>query len=166
MKRTVADLGGLDTLVNIAGKKTNQNDIGDITDEQFDRTLKTDLYAMFWITRVSLPHMPNGASIINTASLAAYNPARILVDDATTKVGIVAFSKTLAKQRIAKGIRVNAVAPGPFWTALQPSGGQRQEAIEKFGSEVPLGRPAQPVELAPVCVTGEIYGATGSNGTM
>ncbi len=144
VKKAVTDLGGLDILVNNAGKQTNQKDIGDITDEQFDRTLKTNLYAMFWITKATLPHMPAGASIINTASVVAYNPPQILVDYATTKAGIVAFSKALAKQQIAKGIRVNAVAPGPFWTALQPSGGQPQENVEKFGSEVPLGRPGQP----------------------
>ena len=175
VERTVGELGGLDILVNNAGKQTNQKDIADITDEQFDRTLKTNLYAMFWITRAAMPHMPPGASIINTASVVAYNPPAILIDYATTKAGIVAFSKALAKQAISKGIRVNAVAPGPFWTALQPSGGQPQEAVETFGTSVPLGRPGQPVELAPVYVflasqeasyvTGEVYGATGGNGT-
>ncbi len=175
VKKTVAELGGLDILVNNAGKQTNQKDIGEITDEQFDRTLKTNLYAMFWITRAAMPHMPPGASIINTASVVAYSPPAILIDYATTKAGIVAFSKALAKQAIEKGIRVNAVAPGPFWTALQPSGGQPQEAVEKFGTSVPMGRPGQPVELAPVYVflasqeasyvTGEVYGATGGNGT-
>ena len=175
VEKTVAGLGGLDILVNNAGKQTNQKDIGDITDEQFDRTLKTNLYAMFWITKAAMPHMPPGASIINTASVVAYSPPAILVDYATTKAGIVAFTKSLAKQAIGHGIRVNAVAPGPFWTALQPSGGQPQEAVEKFGTSVPLGRPGQPVELAPVYVflasqeasyvTGEVYGATGGNGT-
>lgn len=147
--KAVVGLGGLDILVNNAGKQTNQDDIGDITDEQFDLTLKTNLYAMFWITKAAMSLLPAGASIINTASVVAYNPPKILVDYATTKAGIIAFSKALAKQAIAKGIRVNAVAPGPFWTALQPSGGQPQEAVEKFGSEVPLGRPGQPVELGP-----------------
>ena len=169
------DLGGLDILVNNAGSQTNQADISDITDEQFDRTLKTNLYAMFWITRAALEHMPLGAAIINTASVVAYTPPKILLDYSTTKAGIIAFTKALAKQQIDKGIRVNAVAPGPFWTALQPSGGQPQDAIETFGSSVPLGRPGQPVELAPVYVflasqeasyvTGEVYGATGGNGT-
>jgi NAD(P)-dependent dehydrogenase (short-subunit alcohol dehydrogenase family) len=175
VEKAKSGLGGLDILVNNAGKQTNQQDIADISDEQFDLTLKTNLYAMFWITKAALEHMPAGASIINTASVVAYTPPKILLDYSTTKAGIVAFTKALAKQQVEKGIRVNAVAPGPFWTALQPSGGQPQEAIEKFGSSVPLGRPGQPVELAPVYVflasqeasyvTGEVYGATGGNGT-
>ncbi len=172
--RAVKELGGLDILVNNAGKQTSVSDLEDISAEQFDHTLKTNLYAMFWITKAAMPHLPPGASIINTASVQAYNPSASLVDYATTKAGIVAFSKAMAKQAIEKGIRVNAVAPGPFWTVLQPSGGQPQPKVEKFGSEVPLGRPGQPVELAPVYVflasqeasfvTGEVYGATGGNG--
>ncbi len=167
-------LGGLDILVNNAGKQTNQESIEDITPEQFDRTLKTNLYAMFWITKAAAPLMPPGSSIINTASVVAYKAPEILLDYATTKAGIITFTKVLAKQLIEKGIRVNAVAPGPFWTALQPSGGQPQEAVEKFGSSVPLGRPGQPVEIAPIYVflasqeasyvTGECYGATGGTG--
>jgi NAD(P)-dependent dehydrogenase (short-subunit alcohol dehydrogenase family) len=167
-------LGGLDILVNNAGKQTNQSDIDDVSAEQFDRTLKTNLYAMFWICKAAAPLMPPGASIINTASVVAYKAPEILLDYATTKAGIITFTKVLAKQLIGKGIRVNAVAPGPFWTALQPSGGQPQDAIEKFGSSVPLGRPGQPVEIAPIYVflasqeasyvTGETYGATGGTG--
>ncbi len=172
--KAVQGLGGLDILVNNAGKQTNQPSISDITAEQFDRTLKTNLYAMFWITKAAVPHLPPGASIINTASVVAYKAPEILLDYSLTKAGIINFSKTLAKQLISKGIRVNAVAPGPFWTALQPSGGQLQDAIEKFGSEAPIGRPGQPVEIAPIYVflasqeasyvTGEAYGATGGTG--
>ena len=174
VEQAASQLGGLDILVNNAGKQTNQSDISDISAEQFDRTLKTNLYAMFWISKAAVPHMPPGASIINTASVVAYKAPEILLDYATTKAGIITFTKVLAKQLIDKGIRVNAVAPGPFWTALQPSGGQPQEALEKFGSSVPLGRPGQPVEVAPIYVflasqeasyiTGETYGATGGTG--
>jgi NAD(P)-dependent dehydrogenase (short-subunit alcohol dehydrogenase family) len=170
----VEGLGGLDILVNNAGKQTNQESIADISPEQFDVTLKTNLYAMFWITKAAVAHLPPGAAIINTASVVAYKAPEILLDYSTTKAGIIAFTKVLAKQLIEKGIRVNAVAPGPFWTALQPSGGQPQDSIEKFGSSVPLGRPGQPVEIAPIYVflasqeasyvTGETYGATGGTG--
>ena len=175
VEKTVAAFGGLDILVNNAGKQTNQSDVDDITSEQFDHTMKTNLYAMFWITRAALKHMPAGASIINTASVQGFSPSKGLVDYATTKAGIIAFSEALAKQQISNGIRVNAVAPGPFWTALQPSGGQPQEKVRKFGAEVPLGRPGQPVECAPIYVflasqeasyvTGEVYAATGGKGT-
>ena len=173
--RTVAAFGGLDILVNNAGKQVNKADVGDITTEQFDATLKTNLYAMFWISKAALRHMPPGAAIINTASVQGFSPSEGLLDYATTKAGILAFTKALAKQQIERGIRVNAVAPGPFWTALQPSGGQTQEKLETFGAATPLGRPGQPVELAPVYVflasqeasyvTGETYAATGGKGT-
>ncbi|MCW6508656.1 SDR family oxidoreductase [Lichenifustis flavocetrariae] len=173
VEQAVAGLGGIDILVNNAAKQTTQSDIADITNEQFDKTLKTNLYAMFWITKAALRFMPPGAAIINTSSVQAYHPSQGLVDYATTKAGIQAFTEALARQVISKGIRVNAVAPGPFWTALQPSGGQTQEKVEKFGSSVPMGRPGQPVELAPVYVllasqegsyiSGETYGATGGN---
>jgi NAD(P)-dependent dehydrogenase (short-subunit alcohol dehydrogenase family) len=172
--QAVEGLGGLDILMNNAGKQTNQESIADISPEQFDVTLKTNLYAMFWITKAAVAHLPPGAAIINTASVVAYKAPEILLDYSTTKAGIIAFTKVLAKQLIEKGIRVNAVAPGPFWTALQPSGGQPQDSIEKFGSSVPLGRPGQPVEIAPIYVflasqeasyvTGETYGATGGTG--
>ena len=158
VKQAAERLGGLDILVNNAGKQTSQTDIAEITDEQFDETMKTNLYALFWITKAALPHMPPGAAIVNTTSVQAYNPSKGLVDYAATKAAIVAFTQALAKQQVSKGIRVNAVAPGPFWTALQPSGGQPQETIEKFGSEAPLGRPGQPVELAPIYVFPGIAG--------
>lgn len=167
-------LGGLDILVNNAGKQETQPSIGDITTEQFDQVLKTNLYALFWITQAAVPHLKPGAAIINTTSIQAYDPSASLIDYAMTKTAIVSFSKSLSKQMIEQGVRVNAVAPGPFWTALQPSGGQTQEKVEKFGSEVPLGRPGQPVEIAPIYVllasqeasyiTGEVYGATGGVG--
>lgn len=172
--QAVEELGGLDILVNNAGKQATQPDIQDITSEQFDHTLKTNLYAMFWITKAAEPHLPPGASIINTASVQAYEPSESLLDYATTKAGIGAFTKALAKQMIKKGVRANAVAPGPFWTALQPSGGQTQEKVQHFGEQSQLGRPGQPVEIAPVYVllasqeasfiTGEVYGVTGGAG--
>jgi NAD(P)-dependent dehydrogenase (short-subunit alcohol dehydrogenase family) len=172
--QAVAGLGGLDILVNNAGKQVTQPDIEDISSAQFDQTLKTNLYAMFWITKAAEPHLKPGAAIINTASVQAYEPSEGLLDYATTKAGIVAFTKALAKQMIKKGVRANAVAPGPFWTALQPSGGQTQEKVQHFGEQSQLGRPGQPVEIAPVYVllasqeasfiTGEVYGVTGGAG--
>jgi NAD(P)-dependent dehydrogenase (short-subunit alcohol dehydrogenase family) len=171
VREAVQSLGGLDILVNNAGKQTTQPEIDEITAEQFDHTLKTNLYALFWITKAATEHLPPGASIINTASVQAFKPSEGLLDYATTKAGIVAFTKALSQQLIKKGVRVNAVAPGPFWTALQPSGGQTQEKVEHFGEQSAFGRPGQPVELAPIYVllasqegsyiTGEVYGATG-----
>ncbi|WP_392534455.1 SDR family oxidoreductase [Nostoc sp. C117] len=170
----VQSLNGLDILVNNAGAQTSYPSISDITTEHFDKVMKTNLYALFWITKAAIPHLLPGASIINTTSIQAYQPSASLLDYAMTKAGIENFTKSLAKQMIHKGVRVNAVAPGPFWTPLQPSGGQTQDKIEKFGSEVPLGRPGQPVEIAPVYVllasqegsyiTGEVYGVTGGIG--
>lgn len=164
-------LGGLDVLVNNAGKQVSTPSLAEISSEQFDLTLKTNLYALFWITKAAVPHLPPGASIINTASEQGYDPSATLADYATTKAGIIAFSKATAKQLLEKGIRVNVVAPGPFWTPLQPSGGQTQEKVMKFGTTVPMNRPGQPVESAPLFVlfasqegsflTGEVYGVTG-----
>ncbi|EJL04227.1 MULTISPECIES: SDR family oxidoreductase [Pseudomonas] len=166
-------LGGLDILVNVAGKQEAQKDIADITTAQFDDTLKTNIYAMFWLCKKALPLMPAGATIINTASIQSYDPSATLLDYSTTKAAIVAFTKSLASQVISKGIRVNAVAPGPIWTVLQPSGGQPQEKIPTFGSQVPMKRPGQPAECAPLYVllasqessyiTGEVFGVTGGN---
>jgi len=174
VETAVSELGGLDILVNNAGKQTTKPDILEITTEQFDQTLKTNLYALFWITKAAIPHLPPGSAIVNTTSIQAYEPSEGLLDYALTKAGIADFTKSLAKQVIAKGIRVNGVAPGPFWTPLQPSGGATQEKVEKFGASSPLGRPGQPAEIAPVYVllasqeasyiTGEIYGVTGGLG--
>lgn len=174
VEKAVSELGGLDILVINAGRQQYREDISQITSEDFDKTLKTNLYAMHWIAQAAVPHLPAGASVITTASIQAYEPSAILLDYATTKAGIVAYTKALAKQLIEKGIRANVVAPGPFWTPLQSSGGQPQEAVMKFGEQVPLGRPGQPVEIAPVYVllasqegsyiTGEVFGVTGGMG--
>jgi NAD(P)-dependent dehydrogenase (short-subunit alcohol dehydrogenase family) len=168
-------LDGLDILVNVAGKQHAVAAIADVTTEQFDQTFKTNVYAMFWLCKTAIPLMPKGATIINTASIQSYSPSEDLLDYATTKAAIVAFTKSLAKQLASKGIRVNAVAPGPVWTPLQTSGGQPQKEIPEFGAQTPLGRPGQPAELAPIYVllasqessyvTGETYGVTGGNPT-
>ncbi|MGM9322843.1 SDR family oxidoreductase [Deinococcus aquaticus] len=169
--RAVKELGGLDILVNNAGKQVTQPGIADITTEQFDLTFRTNVYAMFWITQEAVRHMGAGASIINTTSIQAYRPSPNLLDYASTKAAIVAFTQALAQQLGEKGIRVNAVAPGPFWTPLQPSGGQTQEKVMQFGKDTPLGRPGQPAELAAMYVflasqessytSGSTLGATG-----
>jgi hypothetical protein len=169
----VRSLGGLDLLVNNAAHQVSQATLADLTTEQFDATFKTNVYAMFWITKAALPHLPAGAAIINTASVQAYDPSPNLLDYAQTKACIVSFTKALAKQLAEKGVRVNAVAPGPFWTPLQPSGGQPPDAIVTFGEKSPLGRPGQPAELAPLYVllaasdasyvTGEVFGGTGGS---
>lgn len=170
----VDGLGGLDILVINAGRQQFRDDISALSSEDFDKTLKTNLYALHWIAQAAVPHLPAGASVITTASVQAYEPSDILLDYATTKAGIVAYTKALAKQLINKGIRANVVAPGPFWTVLQASGGQPQEKVAKFGEQSQFGRPGQPVEIAPVYVllasqegsyiTGEVYGVTGGAG--
>jgi len=148
----VDGLGGLDILVNNAGKQISVESLEDLTDEQFDQTFKTNVYALFWITKAALPHLPEGSSIINTSSIQAYSPSETLVDYATTKASINTISKALAQQLAPRGIRVNVVAPGPIWTPLQPSKGQPIEKVQTFGSNTPLGRAGQPAELAPAYV--------------
>lgn len=150
--QAVEELGGLDILVNNGGKQLFNEDLTTLTDEQFDDTFKTNVYAMFWITKAALPHLPAGSAIINTTSIQAYSPSAILVDYASTKATINAFTKALGQQLAPKGIRVNAVAPGPIWTPLQVSDGQPQEKVAEFGEETPLGRMGQPAELAPAYV--------------
>ena len=171
----VSGLGGLDILVSNAAKQVYQESLLDITTEQFDATMRTNLYAMFWITKAALPHLQPGSTIICTTSINAYDPSPGILDYAMTKGAIAIFVKGLSKQLISKGIRVNGVAPGPIWTPLQPSGGQSPDKVVTFGSDVPMKRPGQPVELAATYVflasqqssyvSGEIYGITGGNPT-
>ncbi|GHD46632.1 glucose 1-dehydrogenase [Mycetocola manganoxydans] len=152
VERTVEEFGGIDILVNNAGKQQYVNDLADLSDAQFDETFKTNVYAMFWTTKAALAHLKPGSTIINTSSIQAYSPSEHLVDYATTKASINAFSKALAQQLAPKGIRVNVVAPGPIWTPLQTAGGQPSEALPEFGEQTPLGRAGQPAELAPAYV--------------
>ena len=144
----VKQLGGLDIVVNVGGKQQYVEDLADITTEQFDETYKTNVYALFWVTRAALAHLKPGSSIINTSSIQAYSPSPGLVDYASTKSAINTFSKALAQQLAPKGIRVNVIAPGPIWTPLQTAGGQPPEKLPEFGAQTPLGRPGQPAELA------------------
>ncbi|HSX34696.1 MAG TPA: SDR family oxidoreductase [Candidatus Saccharimonadales bacterium] len=173
VEKTVAELGGLDILANIAGKQITCDSIAELTTEQLEQTFTVNVYAMFWLCKYALPHLPEGASIINTSSIQAYQPSPTLLDYAPTKAAIKAFTEAFAKQVAEKGIRVNAVAPGPIWTPLQPSQGQPPEKLHEFGGNVPMKRPGQPVEVAPAYVffasqessyiTGELLGVTGGN---
>jgi len=147
VRRTVEELGGLDVLVNNAAYQMVQSGIADITTEQFDRVLKTNLYAMFWLCKAAIPHIAPGGSIINTSSVQAYQPSPGLLDYATTKAGIVNFTRALAQELAPRGIRVNTVAPGPIWTPLIPAT-MPAEQVEDFGADTPLGRAGQPVEVA------------------
>ena len=169
--RSLQELGGLDILVNNAGKQVAVKDIADIPTEQLEKTFATNVYAMFWLCKFAVPHLPPGATIINTTSIQAYQPSPTLLDYAMTKAAIANFTHNFAQQVIKKGIRVNGIAPGPIWTPLQPSHGQPEERIPTFGEQAPMGRAGQPAELAPAYVflasqessyiTGEIIGVTG-----
>jgi len=170
----VQGLGGLDILVSNAARQQTRASILDISSEDFDQTIKTNIYAPFWIIKAALPHLQPGAAIIATTSEQAYDPSPDLYDYAQTKAATMNFVKSLAKQLASKGIRVNGVAPGPIWTPLQVSGGATQEKLAKFGSMTPFGRPGQPAELASIYVqlaaadasyaTGQVYGAAGGGG--
>jgi NAD(P)-dependent dehydrogenase (short-subunit alcohol dehydrogenase family) len=174
VEEAVRGLGGLDILVNNAGRQQTKASIMDISTEDFDSTIKTNIYAPFWIIKAALPHLKPGSAIIGTASEQAYDPSPDLYDYAQTKAAIVNYTKSLAKQLGPKGIRVNAVAPGPVWTPLQVSGGATQEKLQQFGKATPLGRPGQPAELGSIYVqlamsdasfaTGQVYGAAGGSG--
>lgn len=149
----VEHMGGLDAIVNVAGKQVWQARLEDITDEQFESTFTTNVFAPFWIIKAALPHLGPGSTIVNTASLEAYQPAPDRLDYASTKAAVNNLSKGMAQQLIERGIRVNVVAPGPTWTALQPSAGVDPETLPEFGSsESPIGRAAQPAEQAPAYV--------------
>lgn len=171
VKRTVSEFGGIDILVNNAGKQVFVDDFEQISDEQFDHTFKTNIYAMFWLSKAAVRHMPPGSTIINTTSIQSYQPSPGLLDYASTKGAVTTFTKGLSSMLIDKGIRVNAVAPGPIWTPLQPSHGQPPEKLAKFGTQTLIGRAGQPAELAPTYVflasqessyvTGEIIAVTG-----
>jgi NAD(P)-dependent dehydrogenase (short-subunit alcohol dehydrogenase family) len=178
-KKLVADavkaLGGLDILVSNAARQQTRASILDVSTEDFDATIKTNIYAPFWIIKAAVPHLPPGSAIIGTTSEQATDPSAELYDYAQTKAATTSYVKSLAKQLAAKGIRVNGVAPGPIWTPLQVSGGATQEKLKQFGGSTPMGRPGQPVELASIYVqlasndasyaTGQVYGAMGGSGS-
>ncbi|MGH8728129.1 MAG: SDR family oxidoreductase [Burkholderiales bacterium] len=170
IERAVSDFGKLDILVNNAAYQSVFESIAELPSEEWDMTLRTNIFAMFYLCKAALPKMQSGAAIINTASIQAYKPSPTLLAYATTKGAIVTFTKALAQEAIKKGIRVNAVAPGPVWTPLIPMSFEGKEVAE-FGKESPMGRPAQPKEMAPIYVflassessyvVGEVVGATG-----
>lgn len=174
VEQAVKDLGGLDIVVSNAARQQSRDSILDLSSEDFDATMKTNVYAPFWIIKAALPYLKAGACIIGTASEQAYDPSPELYDYAQTKAATMNYVKSLAKQLGPKGIRVNAVAPGPIWTPLQVSGGAPMEKLEKFGGQTPLARPGQPAELASIYVqlaaadasyaTGQVYGASGGAG--
>lgn len=171
VKKAHKGLGGLDILACVAGKQHAVEKIADLTTQQLEQTYRVNVFALFWIVKAALPLMPPGGSIITTASIQATHPSPSLLDYAPTKAAILAFTRALARQVAESGIRVNCVAPGPVWTPLQTSGGQPDKKIPAFGSETPMKRPGQPVEMSPLYVllasqessyvTGEVYGATG-----
>jgi NAD(P)-dependent dehydrogenase (short-subunit alcohol dehydrogenase family) len=149
VKQTVDELGGLDILVNNAGEQHYDEDIRDITEDQLKRTFQTNIFSMFYLTQAAVPHLKEGSSIINCTSETTYKGSPGLLDYSSTKGAILGFTRSLAKNLIEKGIRVNGVAPGPIWTPLNPSGGQPPEKIPEFGKDTPMGRPGQPNEVAP-----------------
>jgi len=149
VRKTVDQLGRLDVLVNNAGEQHFDEDIRDITEDQLKRTFQTNIFSMFFLTQAALPHLKEGSAIINCASETTYKGSPGLLDYSSTKGAILGFTRSLAKNLIDKGIRVNGVAPGPIWTPLNPSGGQPPEKIPEFGKKTPMGRPGQPNEVAP-----------------
>ena len=172
VERAVSELGGLDVLVNNAAYQMTRAGIEGISSDEWDHTFKTNIYAMFWLCQAALPRLREGGAIINTTSIQAYQPSPSLLAYASTKGAILTFTKALAQEAITRGVRVNAVAPGPIWTPLIPST-MPAEHVERFGQNTPTGRAGQPAELAPIYVflaspessyiTGEVIGVTGGN---
>jgi NAD(P)-dependent dehydrogenase (short-subunit alcohol dehydrogenase family) len=149
VKRTVDAFGRLDILVNNAGEQHPDKDIRTITEEQLRRTFQTNIFGMFFMTQAARPHLGKGAAIVNCTSVTMYKGSPQLLDYSSTKGAITAFTRSLAKNLVKDGIRVNAVAPGPIWTPLNPFGGQPPEEVKDFGKDSPMGRPGQPNEVAP-----------------
>lgn len=146
---TVGAFGRLDILVNNAGEQHPDKDIRDITEEQLKRTFQTNIFGMFFLVQAALPHLKSGAAIVNCTSVTMYQGSKELLDYSSTKGAITAFTRSLSENLVGQGIRVNAVAPGPIWTPLNPMGGASPEKLETFGEDTPMGRPGQPNEVAP-----------------
>ena len=149
VQQTIDEFGRLDVLVNNAGEQHWDKEVTDISEEQLRRTFQTNIFGYFFMVQAAMPHLKEGASIINCTSVTMYKGSPILLDYSSTKGAITAFTRSLAKNLAEKGIRVNAVAPGPIWTPLNPFGGQPKEKIPEFGKDTPMGRPGQPNEVAP-----------------
>ena len=149
VQQTVEQLGRLDILVNNAGEQHYDEDLRNISEDQLKRTFQTNIFGMFFLTQAALPHLKEGSAIVNCTSETTYKGSPGLLDYSSTKGAILGFTRSLAKNLVKKGIRVNGVAPGPIWTPLNPSGGQPPEKIPEFGKDTPMGRPGQPNEVAP-----------------
>lgn len=170
VERCLAEFGKIDVLINNAAFQARHETLEEFSDQEFELTFRTNVFGMFYLCKAAMPFMQSGASIINTSSIQAYQPSADLLAYASTKGAIVTFSKALAVMAIEKGVRVNVVAPGPVWTPLIPSTTE-EEDVEKFGQKAPIGRAAQPAELAPIFVflalpeasyiTGEVFGVGG-----
>jgi NAD(P)-dependent dehydrogenase (short-subunit alcohol dehydrogenase family) len=175
VRKTVEQLGGLDVLVNNAGEQHYDEDITNITEEQLRRTFQTNIFGMFFLTQAAMPHLSEGSAIVNCTSETMYKGSPGLLDYSATKGAITAFTRSLSKNLVEKGIRVNGVAPGPIWTPLNPSGGQPRENIPEFGKSTPMKRAGQPNEVAPsflflACedssyMTGQVLHPDGGNTT-
>ena len=175
VRKTLDEFGKIDVLVNNAGEQHPDKDITDIDEHQLRRTFQTNIFGMFFMTQAARPHLGKGAAIINTTSETTYEGSQLLLDYSSTKGAIVGFTRSLAKNLVKEGIRVNAVAPGPIWTPLNPFGGQPKEKLPHFGKDTPMGRPGQPNEVAPsflflACedasyMTGQVLHPDGGNTT-